>query len=98
MVEVSTRLVYVQTLFNLRSVARMLHSQSCLGFAESLRKVQQRNEDNGSSASTDIKLVPEVENPNDINPGSSDASVTMYDFYSSFDDLSSDATSAVQNV
>ena len=52
----------------------------------------------GSSASTDIELVPEVENPNDINSGSSEASVNMYDFYSCFDDLSSNATSAVQNI
>ena len=38
------------------------------------------------------------ENPNDINPGSSDAYANMYEFDSCFDDLSSDATSAVQNV
>ena len=74
-------------------------SQSVLpGFAEFLQKHQQNYEDNGISASTDIELVPEVGNPNDINPGSSDASVDMYDFDSCFDGLSSDATSAVPNV
>ena len=37
-------------------------------------------------------LVPEVENPNDISPGSTDAFVNMYDFDSCFDDSLSDAT------
>ena len=60
----------------------------------SLQNDQQSYEDNGSSASTGIELVPEVENPKDINPGFSDASVNMYDIDSCFDDLSS----AVQNV
>ena len=83
---------------NLRSVACIPRSQSCLGCAEPLQEDQQRYEDNGSSASTDIEQVPEVENPNDTNPGFSDTSVSMYDFDSCFDDLSSDATSAVQNV
>ena len=63
-----------------------------------MRNDQQSYEDNGSSASTDIELVPEVENPNDVNPGSSDASVNMYDFDSCFYGSSSDATSAVQNI
>ena len=43
-------------------------------------------------------LIPEVENPNDINPRSSNASVNMYDFDYYLDDSSSDATSAVQNA
>ena len=75
----------------------MPHSQSCLVRAESLLKDQQSYEDNGSSVSADVELVLEVEYPNDINPGSSDASVNMYDF-DGFDNLSSDATSAVQNA
>ena len=71
-------------MFNLRIVA--------LASAESLKKDQQSYENNGSSASTIIELVPEVENPNDINSGSIDESVNMYDFASCFDDLSSDAS------
>ena len=63
-----------------------------------LQKDQQSYEDNGSSTSTDIELVSEHENPNDISPGFSATSVNMYDFDSSFDHLPSDATSAVQNV
>ena len=72
--------------------------QSCLDCAESLINDRQSYmyEDNGTSASTE--QVPEVENLNDINPGSSDASVNMYDFDSYFDDLLSDVTSAVLNV
>ena len=64
----------------------MPHSQSCLSCAESLQKDQRSYEDNGISASTDIELVPEVENQNDINPGSNDACGNMYDFDSCFDD------------
>ena len=93
MVQASTRLVYFQTLLDLRLVARKAHSQSCrLGCAESLQKDQQSYEDDGSSAFTDIELVPVVENPNDIN------SVNMFNFDSCFDDLSLDATTVVQNV
>ena len=60
-------------LVKLRSVARMPHSQSCLGCAESLQKDQQSYEDNGSSPS-------EVENPNGIYFISCAASVSMHDF------------------
>ena len=70
-------------------------SQSCLVCAKSLLKDQQSNEDNGSSASTDFELVPEVENSNDINPGSSGAFVNMYDYDSYFNELSSVAESEV---